>query len=647
LAVSGTSNLGADITTSGTQTYTGAVTLSGDDRTLTGTTINNVSTISGGNNSLTITGNADVDGAITGVTNLSISGTSNLGANVITSGTQTYTGAVTLSGGDRTLTGSTINNVSTINGGSNSLTITGNADLNGDITDVINMTVSGEYNQVGNITVQTLSVTGGINLNGSISILSTQPWVINNQITLRGNSSFITTNTDIEFVNRILGSGHNLRVSSRSGSIKVNGLGLSNAFLGNVILNSSGVTELNGDIYAASIETDSNGTGAGSVLINSTFVQTSGNQTYRELTTIANNTTIRSSTLNIFQNMVAQGNLVLNAGATGANQTVANLGNINITGTLTLLGTLNASAITVGGDVMLNGTIRTTGDQVWTSPNSIILTGNSSLIAGKNSTNAVAAISDLNIGRRIYSATGSGNHNLNLEATGDVIIANDIGSAPGVTRLINASIDNNGLINELRVNAGNNIDLFADITTKNLQDYTATSINIGSVVGTSIHNQVNWNLSGTTGYSDFDPAYVKENNASLVRTLISVDPTIKFNGAVNDQIEGTHSLVTVAIARDRVQDAEVIFGSTIGAERKLYSVSARTLEYLEGAQAPSVRGTVKLGGGVSTVANQTYEADIFEILGNAAITLSSDSGKIRVLADSYTMTVGMLSLIHI
>jgi hypothetical protein len=502
------------------------------------------------------------------------------------------------------------------------------------------MTVSGEYNQVGDITVQTLSVTGAINLDGSISVLSTQPWVINNQITLSGNSSFITTNTDIEFVNRILGSGYDLTVSSGSGSIKVNGLGLSNAFLGNVILNSSGITELNGNIYAASIETDSNGFGAGSALINSTFIQTSGNQTYRELTTIVNNATIRSSTLNVLQNMIAQGNLALNAGASGASATVANLGNINITGTLTLLGTLNASTITVGGDVMLNGIIRTTGNQVWTGPNSIILSGNSSLIAGKNLNNAVAAISNLDIGRRIYSAAGSGNHNLNLEATGDVIIANDIGSAPGVNRLINASIDNNGLINELRVIAGNEIDLFADVTTKNLQDYTANSINIGSVAGTSIHNQVNWNLSGTTGYSEFDPGYVKESNPDLVRTLISVDPTIRFNGAVNDQIEGTHSLVTIAIARDRVQDAEVIFGSTIGADRKLYSVSARTIEYLEGAQAPSVRGTVRLGGSVSTMANQTYQTDNFEITGNAAITLASDNGKIRVLARTYSMVVG-------
>ncbi|OXL14634.1 hypothetical protein [Polynucleobacter cosmopolitanus] len=370
------------------------------------------------------------------------------------------------------------------------------------------------------------------------------------------------------------------------------------------------------------------------------------------------------------QELIAQGNLVLNTGSNGTDQADPILGNINISGTLTLNGTLNANTISVIGDVMLNGTIRTTGNQTWTGPNSIILTGNSSLIAGQNSNGVDVPGGDLDIGRKIYSyiettavngvvtviptgtrrgiyvgtKEGSAQHDLSLQASNDVTIANDIGLAPGVNRTINSNLDAHGLIYDLNVVAGRDINIYADISTQFEQQYQAglgRSINIGSIPATSIHNQVNWNLSGATGYSAFDPAYVKENNASLVRTLISVDPKIQFNSPVNDQVEGTHSLVTIAIARDRAQNAEVIFSSTVGAQRKLYSVSARTLEYLEGEQAPSVRGTVSLGGSVNTVANQTYESKIFEILGNAGIALSSDSGKIRVLAASYQMTVGM------
>ena len=98
LIISGTANLGGSITTTGTQTYTGAVTLSGGDRILQGSTVNFGGTITGtGSHDLTVTGNLDLDDAMTSVVDLSVSGTSNLGADITTTGTQTYTGVVTLS----------------------------------------------------------------------------------------------------------------------------------------------------------------------------------------------------------------------------------------------------------------------------------------------------------------------------------------------------------------------------------------------------------------------------------------------------------------------------------------------------------------------------------------------------------------------
>ena len=182
LSVSGTSNLGANVTTSGTQTYTGATTLSGGDRTLTGTTVNFGNTVTGtGSHDLIVTGNLDLDGALTSVVDLSVSGTSNLGANVTTSGTQTYTGAVTLST-DVTLT-TTDSNVtfsSTVDGdgtardliidtngttgtilfdglvgNSNDLdamTITGNLDLDAAIANTTSIDVSGTSNLGANVT---------------------------------------------------------------------------------------------------------------------------------------------------------------------------------------------------------------------------------------------------------------------------------------------------------------------------------------------------------------------------------------------------------------------------------------------------------------------------------------------------------------
>jgi hypothetical protein len=682
---------GGLVKTSGTQTYREAVTL-GADTTLAGSTINTVWTVNGGGSSLIITGNADIDRAITDVADFSVSGTSNLGADITTTGTQTYTGAVTLSGGDRILTGTTINTGSTLNGGGHDLAINGHSIALGAITDITNWSVTGDYSQVGDLTAQTLTVGGDIHLNGSIHILDTQAWVIGNQVTLTGDSAFLTDNTAIEFTNRVLGASHDFTVSTGSGSITLNGAGNSNAFLGDIVLNSSGLTDLNGTFYAASIQTDGGGSGLGTINSSSGLIHTTGTQLYREAITFTNNieligalidsravlnaganninvtgnadiaSLITTASYTQIGNLIADsmavggdtningtstigtlstgGNYTQNGNVTAQSITVAgntsitgtaNIGTSVTNGTLTLVGTLNASIISVIGDVMLNGTINTTGDQIWTGPNSIILTGDSELVAGGN----------LDVGRRIYSATGSGNHDLTLEASVDVIIANDIGTAPGVSRTIGATIDNNGLIDVLTVVAGNELDLLADVSTKNLQDYTAISINIGSVEDTLVHNQVNWDLSGTDGYSSFDPGFVKESNPDLVRTLISVDPIIQFNGAVNDTIEGTHSLVTIAIARSRSEYAEIIFASTIGAERKLYSVSARTIEYLEGALSPTDRGTIKVGGNISTVANQNYQTTMFEVLGDAPITIASDTGVIRIVTPAYQMTGGI------
>ena len=112
LTVEGASNLGANVTSSGTQTYTGAVTLSGAARTLTtaGSAVTFSNTVNGAqdltvdtngtdNNSslatvqfggtignstavgaVLITGNLDLNAAVTSATSLEVTGTSNLGA---------------------------------------------------------------------------------------------------------------------------------------------------------------------------------------------------------------------------------------------------------------------------------------------------------------------------------------------------------------------------------------------------------------------------------------------------------------------------------------------------------------------------------------------------------------------------------------
>ncbi|MDC0372949.1 autotransporter-associated beta strand repeat-containing protein [Candidatus Pelagibacter ubique] len=140
LTVSGTSTLNGAVNTDGTQTYSGTTTL-GSDVSLTGSTVS-LAAISGGTNALAISGNLDLSGAASSLTTLSVSGTSDIGADVTTTGSQTYTGATTFSASS-TLTGSTVNFGSTVDGGNNNIIISGNADIDGAITNTAALSVQG------------------------------------------------------------------------------------------------------------------------------------------------------------------------------------------------------------------------------------------------------------------------------------------------------------------------------------------------------------------------------------------------------------------------------------------------------------------------------------------------------------------------
>lgn len=143
--------LGANVTTTGTQTYADAATISGGDRSLStsnsqitfGNTVNSevnqnwglslsVGTsevrfdgVVGGSQGLgavAITGALDLNASITSAASLSVSATSALDGNVTTQGTQSYAGAVTLGSGNRVLTGDEIDWGSNF-GGTGALTL--------------------------------------------------------------------------------------------------------------------------------------------------------------------------------------------------------------------------------------------------------------------------------------------------------------------------------------------------------------------------------------------------------------------------------------------------------------------------------------------------------------------------------------------
>lgn len=104
LDVTGTTYTDGPIDTSGTQTYTGQLSMDAN-MTLTASTLSADGGISAPRTDLTVAGNATLAGGVSGLYNLTVTGTANLSGTVSTNNAQTYEGAVQLDG-DTTVTGS-------------------------------------------------------------------------------------------------------------------------------------------------------------------------------------------------------------------------------------------------------------------------------------------------------------------------------------------------------------------------------------------------------------------------------------------------------------------------------------------------------------------------------------------------------------
>ena len=279
LTVTGTSNISANITTTGDQTYKGEVTL-GADVTLAGSTITFENTVNGTSN-LTITGDAVFEnnvGSTTALASLSVSGTSTItttGTNartITTTGEQTYTGAVTL-GADVTFSGDAdeliyFKDAVSGTGEDRNLTIT-TADVQFDGIVGTN---------IGNITLGTAAVPIEIKINEDITTTGTQTY--NGDVTLGGTGTRTLESTEGSVTATGVVDGTDLTVNALQGiSLKPTDESKANALTGTVTLNNSQATgTVTGNIEFTNDSTSvtlsainaSTATGSGNITINQT-----------------------------------------------------------------------------------------------------------------------------------------------------------------------------------------------------------------------------------------------------------------------------------------------------------------------------------------------------------------------------------------
>jgi hypothetical protein len=346
---------GGSVTTTGTQTYTGPVTL-GADTTLTGTAVSFAGTVdaaSAGAEGLTIAGAVSFASAVgtTALKQLSVSGAADLnGGSVTTTGAQSYGGAVTLTA-DTTLTASSVSFSGTVDAataGGESLTVTGAASFGG---------------AVGTTALSHVSVSGSAALNGgSVTTTGTQSY--GGPVTLGANTSL--TVSSVSFggtVDAATVGGESLTVTGAASFAKaVRTTALS-------ALSVSGAADLNG--------------GA---------VTTTGTQSYGGAVTLTADTTLTASS-------VSFGGTVDAATSGGESLTVTGAASF-----AKAVGATALSHLSVSGAAALNGgAITTAGTQTYGG--AVTLGADATLTA--TAVSFAGTVDDASAGAESLTVTGS------------------------------------------------------------------------------------------------------------------------------------------------------------------------------------------------------------------------------------------------
>jgi hypothetical protein len=424
LSVSGTAAINTSaVSTAGTQTYAGAVTL-GADTTLTGSTVALQGTLAGGAHSLVVAGNVAFQGNATGLSSVSVSGTSSVGAAAVTtSGGQTYAGAVSV-GAASTQFGST---------GRGAVTFGGT--LNGASAVTIN-------------TGGTTTFGGAVGAGTPLASLSTDA----GGSTVINGGSVATAGGQTYYDAVMLGSNTLMTGGSIQFSATVDG-----AFGLTVNTSGGGATTFAAPVGSvsplASLATNADGTTA----INGGSIRTTGAQTDADAISLGADATLTGVTVTFLGTVAggAHGLTILGNAVFGdaAGDTVTGLTTLAVSGTTAVYA----------------GTISGSGNQTYTGP--VTLGTNLTVSSGPGNVTFTSTIN----GAYTLTVNSAGVTTFNGEVGGLVPLVKLVTDAPGST-VINAPIHTTGDINfGDPVRLVNNV-AFTDVGT------TATGITFGNTL---------------------------------------------------------------------------------------------------------------------------------------------------------------------
>ncbi|MGB5939775.1 MAG: filamentous hemagglutinin N-terminal domain-containing protein [Rhodanobacter sp.] len=507
-----------------------------------------------------------------------------INGNITTAGAQTYRSAVTL-GADATLASSGNGNIgfaATVDG-AHALTVnTGGATSFG--------------GAVGGTTALTSLATdagGSTVLGGNVTTSGAQTY--GDAVTLGGNVTLATTNSSVGFgstVDNASATARNLTVNAGSGAVTFGGAvgGGANGALGALSVNSTGITNFNAAVKAASLATDA---GGGTVLGGN--ATTSGTQTYNDMVTLGGNATLTGTTVSLAgvtgagNNLTVSGNAVLSGAVTGLSQlqvsgtTALNTASVNTTG-----GQSYAGAVTLGADTTLassgNGNI-SFGSTLDGAHALTVNTGGATSFGGAvGGTTALTGLSTDVGGSTVLGG--------NVTTSGDqvyydaVTLGTDVtlGSTGGVVYFV-STLDG---AHALTVNAPVAWAAFAG----DIGSTTAlTSLTVGA--GGSIYLGGNVKTGGAQTYGNAVLLY-----GATPQTLTGSD--VHFSSTLDGVSTGAQALTVNA-------SGVTGFGGAVGGTVALASLST------------DAGGGTTLGGNVTTTGAQTY-GDTVTLGGNATLT---------------------------
>ncbi|MDE2342295.1 MAG: filamentous hemagglutinin N-terminal domain-containing protein, partial [Betaproteobacteria bacterium] len=540
----GADQLGGNVTTTGAQSYGGAVTLNGDATLSAGS--GNL-TFNGAVNgkhalSLNTTGTTTLGGAVGNTATLSslaVSGDAILNGNVSTSLAQSYGGAVTLNSNATLSAGSSAVTFGSTVDGANSLTInsTGTTSFGGpvgDSTALSSLAVNGTAGTTilgGNVTTTGAQSYGGkLSLNSSVLISA-------------GTGAVTFTGT----VNDASAGVDSLTVTT-SGITKFGStVGATNA-LASLVLNGTGADQLGGNVTTTGIQSY-----GGAMTLNGNALLSAGSSAVTFSSTVdgARILAVTTSGATTFGDAVGNTTALSSLAVSGGGTTTIN-GNVSTSGTQTYGGTL----------VVNDPATLKTGSKAFSVAGSTTLNGDTSVTTGS--------------GAVTFTGSVDGNAALAITSTGTTTFGGTVGSATALTNLsvsggttvLNGNVNTSGaqsyggavtLGNSATLNAGsgnvtfNNTVNDANATgTDSLTVTTSGTTQFNSTVGASkalaglTVNSGSTTLKGNlsvNGPIDFSSGVTLGNNVTVTEGAAS---SVVFGGTIDDSVAGAHSLTISA-----------------------------------------------------------------------------------------------------